>query len=202
MKPVPVARRSGHPYLSRTPVRGVALEWNVVATIHPRMFKRAQRLLAEFGPVQKTPYLNVLVLRVEDRSAFLEGLRRRFPKEAEEGFPLARVLPASRIFSFQRAEEFRARSSEILEEWSSILAGHSFHVRVHRRGFKARLASAEEECRLGGAALQAVWKEKEDARVLLKDSDFVIAVETVGGRAGMALLGREELRLYPFLNPD
>jgi tRNA(Ser,Leu) C12 N-acetylase TAN1 len=40
------------------------------------------------------------------------------------------------------------------------------------------------------------------ARVTFEDPDFIVAVETVGQRAGMSLWSREELQRYPFVRLD
>lgn len=183
-------------------VPGPELEWNVVATVREDGYGRVSRFLQEFGTVQRTPYLNVLVLKAVDRAGLLEALRECWQDDVRLHASLARVLPAGRTFRFRSPAEFHARTSEILEAWSPAVAGKSFHVRVHRRGFRRGISGGGEERRLGDVVLQALWGNLEDARVALEDSDAVFAVETVGTRAGVELFTREDLRRYPFLDPD
>lgn len=52
-------------------------DWNVVVTVQEHGFVDALRLLEQFGPVGKTKYYNVLVMKVEDVPAFLTQLAER-----------------------------------------------------------------------------------------------------------------------------
>ncbi|GIX49332.1 MAG: hypothetical protein KatS3mg131_3543 [Candidatus Tectimicrobiota bacterium] len=67
------------------------------------------------------------------------------------------------------------------------MAGKSFHIRVHRRGFKGKLSSKEAEKRLAEALLEALAQAGHASRVRFTDPDVVLVVETVGGRAGLSL---------------
>jgi tRNA(Ser,Leu) C12 N-acetylase TAN1 len=72
-------------------------------------------------------------------------------------------------------------------------------VRLHRRGFKGVLSTPHEERFLDEALLSALGV---GGRISFTDPDAVIQIETIGGRAGMSLWTREELRQYPFLGTD
>lgn len=176
-------------------------EWNVVASIQQEGFRESIRLLAQYGEVGKTDYFNVLVAKVEDIQVFLEALRARV--EAEPGTMnfLGRVVPVTRTFSFQNPAEFEERAKEAALAWVPELAGKTFHVRMHRRGLKGRLSSQEEEKLLAGALL-ADLGENEPGRIDFEDPDAILAVETVGTRAGLSLWTREALQRYSFLRLD
>ena len=52
---------------------------------------------------------------------------------------------------------------------------------------------------LAGLILESLEKRGEPGHVTFEDPDAVLAVETVGGRAGLSLWNREERERYPFL---
>ena len=56
-------------------------DWNVVISVYQDGFRRALRALREFGPVERSPYHNVLVMRVEDPTALLDSHRTENRKE-------------------------------------------------------------------------------------------------------------------------
>ena len=116
--------------------------WNVVVSIYQDGFKRALRALREFGPVERSPYYNVLVMKVEDPMVLLESVERRTEENPALYDAISRVAPAMRGFEFQSAEEFEAKAKSIMLEWSSRLAGRSFHVRLHRRAAQHAFANA------------------------------------------------------------
>ena len=82
------------------------------------------------------------------------------------------------------------------------LAGKSFHVRMHRRGFKEALPSQQEERMLDDVLLEALERTGQPGRIEFEDPDLILDVETVDQRAGMSLWTREQLERYPFLNLD
>ena len=52
-------------------------EWNVVVTVYQDGFRRALRALQKFGKAERSPYHNVLVMKVEDPVALLEAIEKR-----------------------------------------------------------------------------------------------------------------------------
>ena len=70
---------------------------------------------------------------------------------------------------------------------------------MHRRGFKGRISSQQEERLLDDAILDSLSAAGTPARITFDDPDAVIDVETVGNQAGASLWTREELNRYPFL---
>lgn len=175
-------------------------DWNVVATAREKGFALACEILEEFGPVKRTDFYNVLVLSVDDTGEFLE----RFAALAERdtsvlGFALSRVVPASHTFTFSTPEEFEEKARTVALHWVPQLRGKSFHVRLHRRGFKGKLKSPDEERFLDEALLHALEAAGSHGSIAFDDPDAVIDIETIGNWAGLSLWTREELQRYPFI---
>lgn len=173
--------------------------WNVVVTVRPGGYAQARRLLADLGAVHRTPFFNVLVMHVEDGRALLEELTRRSHGQPWIADILARVVPSERQFTFQSPEAFEEQARATLLEWVGALEGRSFHVRMHRRGFASRLSRTAVERRLSEALLEALERRGRPGRIEYADPDAVIAIETVGPRAGLALYARDDLRRWPLL---
>jgi hypothetical protein len=52
-------------------------DWNVVVSIYQDGFRRALRALEALGPVERSPYYNMLAMKVDDPMALLEPIARR-----------------------------------------------------------------------------------------------------------------------------
>ncbi len=177
-------------------------DWNVVVTANEGGFRRACDLLQRFGRVTATSYFNVLTLRVEDGAAFLKALERELADDPEARASLARVMPVTQSFAFQSPEEFETKATAAIEPWLDRFAGRRFHVRLHRRGFKARMTSPVEERFLDHYIIGRLQERGADAEVSFDDPDLILAVETVDQRAGLSLWERDELRRHPLLKLD
>lgn len=75
--------------------------WNVVVTARDHEQRHLARLVKRLGDFWWTPFLGVLVGRVEDHEAFCGQLCRN--EEERPGFlrPLARLIPIDRTVTFQ-----------------------------------------------------------------------------------------------------
>lgn len=71
---------------------------------------------------------------------------------------------------------------ETVSEWVPQLEGKGFHVRMHRRGFKGRLSSLEEEKMLDEFLLELTKERGNPGHVTFEGPDVIIAVETVAHR--------------------
>lgn len=174
----------------------------VVATTHEHGFDRGRQLLAQFGQVFRTDYFNVVLLVPDDPESFLErfaAMVRNVPQVMEA---LSRVMPAEEGFRFGAPEVFEEKARAIVLGWAARLRGRSFHVRMHRRGFKGRLSSQQEERFLDEALLEQLEAEGAPGRIDFEDPDAVIDVETVDDRAGLSFWTRDDLERYPFLKVD
>jgi tRNA(Ser,Leu) C12 N-acetylase TAN1 len=174
-------------------------DWNMIVTVREGGFKQAFKELEEFGPIERTGFFNVLVMRASNVPRMMETLRERILDGSDILSILARVVPANHTFGFQTPEEFEKSARDIVLAWAPEMAGKGFHVRMHRRGFKGRLSTPDEERFLDDSILDHLKESGSSARINFDDPDVVIAVETVGQQAGLSLWTREELDRYPFL---
>ena len=178
------------------------LDWNVVITVHEDGYRSAKRTLEHWGAVAPTPYYNVLVMRVADVADFLTGFQSQLDEQPGLLNDISRVIPCTAVFDFQTAEVFEFQAREAALSWVPELAGKSFHVRMHRRGFKHRLSSPEEERFLDAALLESLERAGSPGRITFEDPDAIIALETVDQRAGLSLWRRADLERYEFLGLD
>jgi tRNA(Ser,Leu) C12 N-acetylase TAN1 len=123
-------------------------DWNVIITIFQDGYRRANRTLHKLGPIERSPYHNVLLMSVADPVALL-GVIERYDA-------ISRGAPTEKSFEFHSSEDFLAKAKETVVERLPHLAGRSFHVRLHRRGSKQSLRSPDAERSLGEALLDAL----------------------------------------------
>jgi len=176
--------------------------WNVVVSVCEGHFPEACEFLKEYGTVRKTDFFNVVVMRVDDVQEMLEALGELIVRNAEGLSFISRLVPVTHTFSFQTPEGFEAKAKETVLAWVPALKGKSFHVRMHRRGFKERLSSMNEECLLDDFLLGALDRAGSPGHVVFENPDAIVVIETVGPRAGCALWKREDMDRYPFLRMD
>jgi tRNA(Ser,Leu) C12 N-acetylase TAN1 len=175
-------------------------DWNVVVSIYQDSFKRAFRALAELGSVERSPYHNVLVMKVEDPVAL--ALEQRTEESPSLYDAISRVAPALRGFEFHSTEDFKEKAKSMLLDWSPRLIGRSFHVRLHRRGARHELRRPDIERFLDDAVLEAATAAGMPSKVSFTDPDAVIAIDTIDDRAGVAIWTRENLARHRLLRPD
>ncbi len=177
-------------------------DWNIVVTIHAGHFKQAIQFLQSFGITGRTDYFNVLVMKVDDLSQFLEDINNEILAAGMLNDIFSRIMPASVTFDFQSATEFEAQLKQAVEPWLAQLAGCSFHVRMHRRGFKGRLSSQEEERLLDHFIMSRLDEQGGIGNIDFDDPDYIIDIETVSQRAGVSLWSRTQRMHYALLKLD
>ena len=178
------------------------LEWNAVITVHEEGYDEARRVLERFGRVERTDYFNVLVMQVPDYRHLMEELLEQGGQDPASLRSLARVVPVIQTFVFQSPAEFEEKARTAATAWLPALGGKSFHVRMHRRGFKGKLSGMEEEQLLDAYLMEALALAGNQGRITFEEPDAIIAVETLGGRAGLSLWNRADLNRYPLLHLD
>lgn len=176
--------------------------WNLIATTAEGKYTQALGFLARYGTVKTTSYYNVVMMLVHDVQALMETLASEWENRGGRLLLLQRVVPMTHTFNFRDRRDFGAKASEVALGWAPRLAGKTFHVRMHRRGFKDQLSSVEEEQFLDAAIVEATERTGNPGIVSFDDPDAVVAVETIGNHAGMSLWFREDLQRYPFLHID
>jgi len=174
----------------------------VIITVFQDGFRRVLRALRELGPIERSPYYNVLVMKVDDPVALLAAIELRTEQSTSLYDAISRVAPALRNFDFRSGEEFLNEAKRIVSEWSPGLNGRSFHARLHRRGNKHDLGTQDLEHVLNDVVLEATQKAGIPAKITFTDPDAVIAVDTIDDRAGLALWTREDLARHRLLRPD
>jgi tRNA(Ser,Leu) C12 N-acetylase TAN1 len=177
-------------------------DWNIVVTVREGGFSRAFRLLETMGKVGRTEFFNVLVMEAEDVRQAIDRLHEKLVENPDLHDCLASFVPVPHVFNFQSPGMFEEKAREIVSAWAPDLANKSFHVRMRRRGFKGRMSSMDEERFLDEYLLDALEKAGTPGRIVFDDPDCIIAVETIGTRAGMSLWSRGDLRRYPLLKLD
>ncbi|MGD8742230.1 MAG: THUMP domain-containing protein [Granulosicoccaceae bacterium] len=176
------------------------MEWNVIVSVQQQRFKAARKFLYEYGKTMTTDYMNVLVMQVEDIEEFLEDMHMLYAMQTPALNAIGRIVPVTHRFTYQSAGDFENKAREVVSYWLDELAGRHFYVRMHRRGFKGRLSSQDEERFLDEYILeQLAEKGKAPARVDFSGAQRVIAIETVGQQAGLSLWTSEQIERYPFL---
>jgi tRNA(Ser,Leu) C12 N-acetylase TAN1 len=174
----------------------IAADWNVIVTLPEATFREARNLLRRWGVIHRTAYFHVLTLTVDDVETFLAEIAKAIEESPGILNFVSHVIPAQRTFDFDSVEEFEAKARDIAILWAPVLAGKSFHVRLHRRGFKGKLSTAKEERFLDETLLDALGAP---GRITFSDPDAILQIETIDGRTGLSLWCREDLRRYPFL---
>lgn len=177
-------------------------DWNVVVSIRDGGYSAARKLLRQFCQVDRTHYFNILVAKADDPRGLLETLTELSTTLPEVPKLLARLVPLTVTFDFDSPEHFETQAREAVLAWAAELAGKSFHVRVHRRGFKRDLPSPQEEQMLAAVLLEAMEKAGTPGKISFDDPDAIVAVETVDNRAGLSIWNRADLVRYPLLGLD
>ena len=177
-------------------------DWNAVITVYQDGLRRALRTLKQFGPIERSPYHNVLLMRVEDPIALLDAIERKTEENTALYDAISRVAPAMRTVEFHSVEELGEKLKPILLEWLPRLSGSSFHVRLRRRGNGHDLRTPDAERLCDDLLLEATATAGAPCRISFTDPDVIIAIDTVDERAGVGLWTREDLARHRLLRPD
>lgn len=177
-------------------------DWNVIVTVYQDGYTRVRHALEKLGAVDRSPYYNVLAVKVDDPVAVLEALELQTDEDPALYDAISRVAPAIERFSFSSADDFRVKAQAILQAWSKRMAGRTFHARLHRRGESHELPSPEIERFIDDQVIAATTAIGDAATVSFDDPDAVIAVDTIDDQAGLALWTREDLARHRLLRPD
>jgi len=182
-----------------TPRRHVVETWNTIITARGDRWPDARQALRALGRVQRTGFYNVLAMEVDAPEGFLGRLEQLSADNPALIGSVASVFTAARCFDFSSRAEFESKAREGALAWVPQLAGKSFHVRIHRRGRQPMFASPQEERALAEALLVAIRDTGNPAHIRFDDPDAIVLIETLRGRAGMALFTRDDYRRHPLL---
>jgi tRNA(Ser,Leu) C12 N-acetylase TAN1 len=177
-------------------------DWNIVITVEEHGYREMLDRLSSFGLVDKTDFYNVLVMSAEDaRDAFIR-IQAMWHEDRRMQALLSRVMPVTHSFSFQTPEQFEDRARQAASALIPALGGRTFHVRMHRRGFKGRLSSQNEELFLDHFLMHQLDEAGTPGQIGFDNPDCIIALESVGQWAGLSLWTRDEIRQFPLLKLD
>ena len=123
-------------------------DWNVIITVFQGGYRRALRVMRQLDPVERSPYHNVLVMKVDDSAALLSAVEIRTRESPALYDTISRVAPAQRTFDFRTCDELLTRAKSVNSEWSPRLAGCRCYARLHLRGMRHDLPTQEMERRL------------------------------------------------------
>jgi tRNA(Ser,Leu) C12 N-acetylase TAN1 len=112
---------------------------------------------------------------------------------------IAHVSPAEQSFDFTTPEEFRAKARQVVRAFAPRLGNKTFHIRIHRRGWKSVLTSPDEERSLADAVIESTRQEGARANISFEDPEAVVLIDIVGTRAGVALWSRADRHEHPLL---
>jgi tRNA(Ser,Leu) C12 N-acetylase TAN1 len=184
------------------PMSESPVDWNVVGTVYDGKLNAAVRLLRPYGEVARTDCWNVLAVQVEDVAEFMRAIESAIREDATIPNSVSRIVPLTYKFRFKSPEEFEEKARLLVDRWLAELKGKSFHVRIHRRGFKGRLSSQHEEQFLDHHLLERLAQEGAQGRLDFDDPDVIIAVKTLGQTAGLSLWTREQRQSFELLDLD
>ena len=172
--------------------------WNVVVTAKDHEQRHLARCVRRLGDFWWTPFLGLLVGRVEDHEAFCEQLRRS--EEERPGFlrPLARLIPIDRTFAFQ-VEHLPALLEQAVLAYADRIDSGSFYVRIERRGHAGDIHSQPLEQELGRTLLAHLREQGATPLIDFKDPDAIVAVELIGDECGVGLITRAMRQRFPFV---
>jgi tRNA(Ser,Leu) C12 N-acetylase TAN1 len=174
-------------------------DWNVIVTLSEPTFRIARKLLARWGRLRHTEYHNVEVMAVADPTAFIQEFAAAVEEAPGILNAMSHVVPFEHVFTFVDTADFEAKAREIALSHAPRLAGKSFHVRLRRRGLKGIISTPKEERFLDDVLLGGLAVAGSPGCIRFDDPDYVLLIETLAGRGGMALWSREDGKQYPFL---
>jgi tRNA(Ser,Leu) C12 N-acetylase TAN1 len=174
-------------------------DWNAIVTARDRRWSKARQTAGRFARVDRTGFFNVLVARADEPRALLGQLEALAQEDPSIAKAIAHVSPAEQSFDFTTPEEFRAKAHQAVLALAPRLGDKTFHMRIHRRGWKGVLTSTDEERSLAEAVIESTQQEGTRAHVSFDDPDAVILIDIVGTRAGVALWSRADRHHHPLL---
>lgn len=176
------------------------MDWNVIVTVRagPGHEKAVLDGLKRLGEFHATDFKYVCYGHVADPLTLLEAVATA--QQVGEAWTqhLARLLPVERTFAFH-AEDFVERLKEAVTPFAARMGTGRFFVRVERRGLMGRVDSQAAERAVADHLIDLVQARGGALRTDFADPDWIVACETLGAEAGVALLDRALRQRYPFL---
>lgn len=176
------------------------MDWNVIVTVlaGPGHQKTLLQGLKAHGEFHATDFKYVCHGRVADVAGFLEAVWAA--QQAQAGWTqyLARLIPVELTFHFN-ADDFVERLKSAVQPFAQRMGSGRFFVRVERRGMLGRVHSQEAERAVADHLINLAAARGARLTTDFADPDWIVACETLGAKAGVALLDRTMRLRYPFL---
>ena len=172
--------------------------WNLLVTSHEGLREELLGALRPQVRFRRGGFPNVLVATVADPHEFLDVLRDASASSGTVRAALAKALPIDRTVRFPDPSTFLDAITATLSPLCDRLAGKTFFVRLHRRGFRGLIDSTRIEGEIGAWLVETLRTRGHDPHVRFQDPDVIVAIETLRDEAGIALLPRELREKHPF----
>jgi len=173
-------------------------DWNVLATSVEGARPVLLAGLRRHGAFRGGGYRNVAIGRVADVPAFFAALRDDTARDPVLATALARVLPIDSRVRLDEQDPLPSLDAAVAALAPDV-GSRSFFVRIERRGLHGTLHSSDVERTLGATLWRAIESAGGTPRVTFRDPDVVVAIETLGPLAGIALIDRALRTTYPFV---
>jgi tRNA(Ser,Leu) C12 N-acetylase TAN1 len=173
-------------------------DWNVLATSVEGARPVLLGGLRRHGKFRGGGYRNVAIGAVADVPAFLDALRDEVARDPLLAGALARVIPITTVVRLDATDPLATLESAV-DALTPRLAGRAFYVRLERRGLRDTVHSSDVERSLGTTIWRALEAAGHAPQVRFADPDVIVAIETLGDRAGIALIDRGLRQAYPFV---
>ncbi len=176
------------------------MDWNVIVTVKagPGHEKTLLQGLKGLGEFHATDFKYVCCGRVADISQLLEAVHRAHAAGEAWTDCLARLIPLEQTFRFD-AGNFVDRLKAAITPYAERMDSGRFFVRVERRGMLGRLDSQAAERAAADHLMDLAAARGAKLVTDFSDPDWIVACETLGAEAGVALLDRPLRQRYPFL---
>jgi hypothetical protein len=173
-------------------------DWNVLATSVEGARPVLLAGLRRHGAFRGGGYRNVAIGRVPDVTAFLAALRDDLARDRVLAAAVGRVLPIDQTLVLDEDDPLKSLETAVAA-LAPRIGSRSFFVRLERRGLHGTLHSSDVERALGAVLWRALEAAGHAPRVTFADPDVVVAIETLGSRAGLAVVPRDLRAAFPFV---
>lgn len=176
-------------------------DWNLIVTITPgpQHVHHVLKHLRSFGHFALSSFMDVCIGHVEDVPEFLDRIQAARAREEEWAGVIGRVIPVQCTFTFT-PESLEDRIKEAVAPLVAGMRSGSFHVRLERRGMAGKIPTQQIERAVADHVFALAQAQGTRLETDFEHPDYVVVAETVGERAGVALLTRELSSRYPFVH--
>ena len=176
-------------------------DWNLLVTIVPGPQHVHQVLahLRNLGRFVLSQFMDVCLGHVRDVPEFLDRIQAARVSGQEWASAIGRVIPLQCTFTFA-PESLEDQLKDAVVPLVAQMRAGSFHVRLERRGMAGKIPTQQIERAVADHIFALASAQGIPLETDFDHPDYVVVAETVGERAGVALLTRELSSRYPFVH--